>query len=341
MVSLEVIRESNARIATSLPARLVAVFVGATSGIGETTLKQLVKRAQQPRIYFIGRRESEGRRIQAELKELNQEGEYNYLQYDVSLLKNVDEACRYLKSKEPAINLLFLSSGTLIIGRETDEALNYPMALVYYSRTRFIVNLLPQLRQASHLRRVVTVAAGGKEGEVFLTDLQARNMGGFTFRGHGTSMITLSLEAIATQAPEVSFVHVYPGFVKTGLSRELTGIGPAIAKIVFKPVMALLHIPIDETGERQIYFATSARFPPGDGGLGDANGVALAQGVNVAVRVDRNPGGGVYSIDYEGEGTSERVQALMKSLTEDGTADKIWKHTEEEFLRITGSLAAV
>lgn len=117
MVSLQGIRESNARIASSFPAGLVAVFVGATSGIGETTLKQLVERAREPRIYFLGRRESEGKRIQAELKEINQKGQYHYLKYDVSLLKNVDEACRYLKSKEPTINLLFLSSGTLITGK--------------------------------------------------------------------------------------------------------------------------------------------------------------------------------------------------------------------------------
>ncbi|KAI1379201.1 hypothetical protein F4677DRAFT_410912 [Hypoxylon crocopeplum] len=236
----------------------------------------------------------------------------------------------------PSIYFTYLSSGTLISGKQTDEALNYPTALVYYSRTRFIVNLLPQLRQAASLRRVITVAAGGKEGAVSVADLQASKLNGFTFRAHVTSMITLSLEAIAKQAPEVSFIHVYPGFVKTGLSRELTGIGPAIAKIVFKPLMAIMHIPIDETGERQTYFATSARFPPRSEG---ADGVALGGGIDKAVGADGQPGGGVYSIDYEAEGTSERVQALMKSLSEDGTAEKIWKHTEEEFVRITGSPA--
>lgn len=117
MVSLEAIRESNARIASDVPAGLVAVFVGATSGIGEAALRQLVKRARAPRVYFLGRRESEGKRIQAELEEINPKGEYHYLKYDVSLLKNVDEACLYLQSKEPAINLLFLSSGTLITGK--------------------------------------------------------------------------------------------------------------------------------------------------------------------------------------------------------------------------------
>ncbi|RYC59192.1 hypothetical protein CHU98_g7015 [Xylaria longipes] len=75
MVSLQAIRESNAQIATSLPSGLVAVFVGATSGIGETTLRNFVKRANKPRIYFVGRRESEGKRIRDELEKINSEGE--------------------------------------------------------------------------------------------------------------------------------------------------------------------------------------------------------------------------------------------------------------------------
>lgn len=117
MVSLQVIRESNSRIGTSLQPGFVAVFVGATSGIGEATLKEITKHTRRPRIYFLGRRESEGNRIKGELKKLNAEGEYHFLQYDVSLLKNVDEACRYIRDREPAINLLFLSSGTLTSGK--------------------------------------------------------------------------------------------------------------------------------------------------------------------------------------------------------------------------------
>lgn len=114
MVSLELIRASNSHIATSFPAGLVAVFVGATSGIGETTLKQFAKYTEQPRVYFIGRRASEGKRIQAELNHLNPAGEYHLVENDVSLLKNVDDVCRHIRARESSINLLFLSCGTLI-----------------------------------------------------------------------------------------------------------------------------------------------------------------------------------------------------------------------------------
>ncbi|KAI0409687.1 hypothetical protein F4802DRAFT_545093 [Xylaria palmicola] len=189
------------------------------------------------------------------------------------------------------------------------------------------------------LRRVVTVAAGGKEGKIFTDDFGANNLGTLSFRGHMTSLITLALQRLAAeeQAPEVSFVHDYPGFVKTGLSRELKGIGPAVAKAVFAPLMALLHIPIEETGERHTYFATSARFPPRrkDG----ADGVALGHDADIAIGVDGLKGGGAYSIDYEAEGTSQKVQDLMKTYMSNGTADKAWAHTDEEYMRITGSVS--
>ncbi|KAI1176425.1 hypothetical protein F4777DRAFT_546225 [Nemania sp. FL0916] len=339
MVSLEAIRESNARVATDLPPGLVAVFVGATSGIGEAALRHVVEQAVRPRIYFLGRREIEGKRIEAELKTLNPKGEYHYLKCDASLLKNIDTACRYIKEREQAINLLFLTSGTLLSTLETEEGLHYPAALMYYGRTRFIVNLLPQLRQAPALRRVVTVAAGGKEGLISTNDFQARNINILSFRGHMTSMITLSLESLAKQAPEVSFIHTYPGFVKTNLARELTGVLSVIVKVVTAPLMALFHIPIEETGERHTFFATSACFPPRDSERRDADGISLGNGVVIAAGADGKTGSGVYSIDYAAEGTAERVQKIIKDYMQDGTAEKVWAHTEEEYMRITGSLA--
>lgn len=212
------------------------------------------------------------------------------------------------------------------------------MALAYYSRARFIVNLLPHLRKAPSLRRVVTVGAGTKEGTIFPGDFQANALGVLSFRGHLTSMITLSLDEIARrQAPEVSFVHDYPGFVKTGLSRELTGVAASIGRVVFAPLMAVLQIPIEETGERQLYLATSARFPPRDGS--GAEGVALGEGVTASVGFDGTPAGGVYSVDYEAEGPGQKVVEILRNYKKSGMGEKVWNHTEEEFVRITGKPA--
>jgi NADP-dependent 3-hydroxy acid dehydrogenase YdfG len=113
MVAITAIRASNARVATTLPPGLVGVFVGATSGIGETSLKQFAKHASKPRIYFVGRSQEAGDRILSELKALNPEGSYIFRKADVSLIKVVDEVCLEIKSKEKAINILCLSPGVL------------------------------------------------------------------------------------------------------------------------------------------------------------------------------------------------------------------------------------
>lgn len=113
MVRLEEVRAGNARIGTELPPGLIGVFAGATSGVGELALKGFAKHAARPRIYFIGRSQEAGERLLVELKELNAEGEYNFIKADVSLMKNVDQVCREIKEKEKVVNVLLLSQGTL------------------------------------------------------------------------------------------------------------------------------------------------------------------------------------------------------------------------------------
>ena len=91
-------------------------------------------------------------------------------------------------------------------------------ALARYSRLCFITNLLPLLQLATSLRRIVDVAGGGHEGSLDAADFQALHVPFSGIRGHLTSLITLSLEAVARTAPDVSFVHNYPRIVDTKLS---------------------------------------------------------------------------------------------------------------------------
>ena len=137
MVSLPDVQSSNSRIATSLPPGLVAVFVGATNGIGETTLKQFAKHARQPRVYFLGRSQEAGDRIAAECKALNAEGEYIFIKADTSLIRTVDDVCQDIKTKEKAVNLLVLSTGTLVRGTSMSEILpkwfQFTLKTIYYN----------------------------------------------------------------------------------------------------------------------------------------------------------------------------------------------------------------
>ncbi|KAJ8096603.1 hypothetical protein POJ06DRAFT_297616 [Lipomyces tetrasporus] len=335
MVQLSTVKSSNALIASSLPPKLVAVFVGATSGIGETSLKQFAKHACQPRIYFVGRSQQAGDRIAKECKSLNPEGEYIFVKADVSLLNNVDEVCEDLKKKESHINVLFQSQGTLDLTSETSENLNLLLALSYYSRMRFIINLLPLVRQASSLRRVVTVMAGTKEGPIDPNDVAGKKVGRLSARGHLCSMMTLCMETIAETVPEVSFIHNYPGAVDTPLW-TMKGVLKVIVRGVLAALGPFIFVDIVETGERHLFLATSSKYPSKKS-EDMLNGVPLVDGIGTARGTDGQTGSGVYTVDSTGESGNRKVQKLLAGLREKGIKEKVWQHTQSEFKRITGN----
>lgn len=204
---------------------------------------------------------------------------------------------------------------------ETSEQVHLLAALNYYSRIRFITNLLPLIQRAPSLRRIVTVGGGGLEGPLDATDFSALHVPLPGLRSHLSTLITFGLEAVAKTALEVSFVHDYPGSVITGLYRDMKG----------PPFAIQDSVPIEDCGERHLYLATSARFPPSEG---ESPAVSLGEGVEAALGTTGKTGSGVYSIGSECESASSEVIQLLSELREKGMVEKVWRHTEGEFRRI-------
>ncbi|KAH0165630.1 hypothetical protein KCU67_g4648, partial [Aureobasidium melanogenum] len=69
MVSLESIRKSN--LEASNLENLVAVFVGGTNGVAESTIKELFLRTTTPRAYIIARSKDKADSLCKELEDLN------------------------------------------------------------------------------------------------------------------------------------------------------------------------------------------------------------------------------------------------------------------------------
>ena len=112
MVRIEDVRTSNSSF-LSKPPGMVALFIGATSGIGLGTLKQFVKYAKAPKVYVVGRSKASAASLLDELKILNPQAIIIFLETQFSLIRNVDKVCSEIKSNEKRVDLVVLSTGYL------------------------------------------------------------------------------------------------------------------------------------------------------------------------------------------------------------------------------------
>ncbi|CAG7561046.1 unnamed protein product [Fusarium equiseti] len=251
----------------------VAVFVGATRGIGSATLKALTPKLEKPRLYVIGRSQAKFEPELTTLRECNPNAEIRFLEAQVSLLKEVDDVCDRILQIESYLDLLYMSPGSLAFGgpHYTEEKIDLCFALSFYSRMRFIGRLLPILLQASK-PRVFSVLAGGHETPLYIKDgdIGLRNNGNYTAPravNQVTTLHSLALMHFASQHTKVSWLHVYPGWVATDFLSNLLQsagvIGVLVGKII-GPIYRLVSKSEDECGQRQASYALSGRYPSRD-----------------------------------------------------------------------------
>lgn len=218
---------------------------------------------------------------------------------------------------------------------ETDEGLDKKLNLHYYSRMRFVVNLLPQLTKANeveetakpgpNLSRVVSVLEAGGESALYLDDLSLKTH--YSLRNcakHAITMNSVSMEHLGSSCPQTSFIHSFPGLVRTRIGRDMG----AVTKLAVNALMVLAkpwEIPFEESGERHLYAATSTRFSP----RGGKDSVE-----NVAEGSDGHPGSGFYRL--RSDGSTYKPSQVMQQYREDGTRSLIWKHTSDVFAKVRG-----
>ncbi|KAM3071927.1 hypothetical protein ACMFMG_008392 [Clarireedia jacksonii] len=343
MVSIKAVRASNASFkATSAPG-MVVVFAGATSGIGMGTLKAFVKNANSPTAYIIGRSKKAAAPLLDELQKSNPSAKLNFMETELSLIKNVDVISDEIKSKEKKVDFVFVSPGYLTWdGRlDSSEGIDIPHALRYYSRLRLAYNLLTLL-QASPNPRVISILAGGKESAIDLDDLEVKNnFSTMKAAKNGTTQTTLAFEELAKQWPGISFVHKFPGFVDTGvldrLMKTTKGFlwGPAMVfRWAILPIVNLFSTTVEEAGERGLFIATSARYPPANGAKAT---VELPDGVQVAkpsVIDVEGKGNGVYRLGPDDETAPDGD--VLPAYRKENAGAKVWESTLAVWERALG-----
>ncbi|VUC31642.1 unnamed protein product [Clonostachys rosea] len=337
MSLLTSIASSNNEISTSFPHGLVAVFVGGTSGVGEYTVKAFAKNAINSRVYIVGRSQESADRIIQECMQVSSGSTFQFIQADVSALRGVDSVCDDIKSKETAINLLFLSQGSMGFNKKSPDGLPLAASLATHSRTRFIANLLPLIQRAETLRRVVSVGAATVEGPVDMSNFFGEGFPLMKWRDQLSSIQTLILEKFSRLAPTVSFIHSLPGIVKGGINRDAEGFSLKliilVSRYLFEP---FLQVPPDECGKRHLFLATSAIFNPAQSSV-EAAGVLVPGCEETVIGTDGETGSGAYSMDHYIRPLPAKSIEMLAQLRSNGTQDKIWEFVSNDFNRLTGT----
>ena len=167
------------------------------------------------------------------------------------------------------------------------------------------------------------------------SDFQALRVPLAAIRGHLFTLITLGLESVAKTAPNVSFIHDYPGTVSTALAGRMEGILGVLMRLYSFTVGYWVSVPIEECGERHLYLATSARYPPTSVDNSGGSGVPLGDDVELARGTTGEVGNGIYSVGWDGTSASPAVEKLLAEYRDDGLVEAIQRHADSEFDRIT------
>ncbi|PFH49858.1 hypothetical protein AMATHDRAFT_146712 [Amanita thiersii Skay4041] len=266
------IRSSNAAYAPARPP--VAVFVGGTSGIGQAMAEALGRYTQgRAHIVLVGRNQAAAENILESLPRnstsKSEEYTHEFVYCDVSLMRNVHAVTRDLRTRYPKINFLILSPGFLSMkGRdETEEGIDKKLAANYYARWRFISDLMPSLEKAAQEgedAKVMSVLAAGKGGQIDMQDLGLKKTYSVTNAGLATPTYNdLMMEEFALRNPSISFIHAYPGFVRTPIMKSSDS---ALLRTLATPTIGLLYpftTGVEDCAEYMWHalFNSSARGP--------------------------------------------------------------------------------
>lgn len=156
-----------------------------------------------------------------------------------------------------------------------------------------------------------------------MDDFQGWHMKLMANRDHAASITTLSLESHHRDYRKVSFVHNFPGVIKSGITRGTSGVVLTALKAVVRIFGSLFYMPAEEAGDRHVFLSTSARYSVGE--KDEAAGVPLsvAPDLSFARGTDGKMASGVYSINASGESAGEKVEEALASLRSRGMTGKV------------------
>ncbi|KAJ7899735.1 NAD-P-binding protein [Mycena leptocephala] len=275
MPSLAIAKTSNATFKPSYVP--VAVFVGATSGVGQGMVEAFARYVSgRAHIIIVGRNEHAAADILASLPkpadgDAEAEGwKHEFVPCDVSLMANARAACANIREKVTRLNFLVMTAGysSMVNTAITSEGLDLHLAVRYYHRYVWIQELLPLVKAAASLSqdaKVMSVLGAGRGSPKQPIDLD--NLGNTVNPREGRFSVAMrsmiaswgytdaKLAYFASQNPDIAFTHIYPGAVRTPGLRSFADFDGLLTPLswVLNFIVPLFAVSQETAAEHMLY----------------------------------------------------------------------------------------
>jgi NAD(P)-dependent dehydrogenase (short-subunit alcohol dehydrogenase family) len=241
----------------------VCVITGATDGIGKEAAYALA--LQGARLLIHGRDPDKGARAVAELKSRSRNPAIEFFQADFDSLAEVRRLAAAVMERTPHIDVLINNAGGMFVNRSVSKD-GYELTFAVNHLAPFLLTqlLLAGLKRATQARIVTTASAAHRGVTLDFADLQATRrysaMGAYGRSKLANILFTRAL-AKRLEGSTVTATCLHPGFVRTGIARDM----PLIPRTIFRLISQFIRSPA-KGAQTVVYLASSARVQGASGG---------------------------------------------------------------------------
>ncbi|KAL1743144.1 hypothetical protein HDZ31DRAFT_41614 [Schizophyllum fasciatum] len=265
MPSLTAARAANAAFKTA--ANPVGVFIGGTAGIGHGMALAFARATRgNARLVIVGRNQTAAEELIASLP-APANTQSTFVSCDVTLMRNVHSAAERILALPGVdrINYLAITTGffTLSGRTETEEGIDRKLAAHYYARWTFVNDLMPALKKAvekGEEAKVMTVLAAGQGAPINVNDLGLKKT--FSLKNAAEQAPTyndLAMEEFASRHPGISFLHSFPGGVRSSIVKNSDSLLIKAAIYAIYPLTWLVTVSEEECGDYMTYALLHAK----------------------------------------------------------------------------------
>ncbi len=210
----------------------ICLITGGTSGIGKATVLALARMGAT--VAFTARDVEKGKAVAAQIRSVSESNTVDFLECDLSSLTSVRDCCTQFRERYSGLHVLINNAGTWEGGRKVSKDGIENTLAVNHLAPFLMTNLLVDLIKKSAPSRIISVSSGLHGGTIAFEDIEfkKRFMAIMAYRQSKlANMLFIKELSRRIAGTGVTANSLMPGFVATGLSRNMTVVSRAFFRL--------------------------------------------------------------------------------------------------------------